>query len=248
VEDTTSHWKLYWVESRPEENCFVVAERQRSAEKHDEEIADVEPGGCKATLVRTIPKDILDKWAVAEKRIEHTDDFFCAAEGRQGYADDQLLKMLGGEFKYQDGAKVTIFDGKKYRTAGFEETYYPKWHPIKSCEDLIAKVKQLPLGNWLYRGHRLSTWDLTCAVSRRPFIKRRGKLSRTDYEHRLLDEFKRRAIPYISHSRRPETDCPLGEETWATPEGIHHNHPIHFLPILQILRQQITARRGLSRR
>jgi hypothetical protein len=200
------HWKLYWVESRPEENCFVIAERRRSAEKHDEEIADVEPGGCKATLVRTIPNDVLKEWAIAEKRIEHTDDFFSALKGRQGYADDELVRMLGGELKYQDGAKVTIFDGKKYRTAGFEETYYPKWRPIKSCEDLIAQVKQLPSGNWLYRGHRLSTWDLKCAVSRQPFVKWRGKLSRTAYERRLLEEFKRRADPYLSRSRKLETN------------------------------------------
>jgi hypothetical protein len=200
------HWKLYWVESRPEENCFVVAERRRSAEKHDEEIADVEPGGCKAALVKTIPQDILDRWTIAEKRIEHTNDFFCASKERLGFADDGLLTMLGAEFKHQDGAKVTILDGKRYRTAGLEETYYPNWRPITSCEDLLSKVKQLPLGNWLYRGHRLSTWDLACAVSRRPYIKRRGRLTRTDYERRLLDEFRRRAIPYISPSRRPETN------------------------------------------
>lgn len=200
-------WKLYWVESRPEENCFVVAKTLRSAEKHDEEIADVDTGGCKATLVKSIPQRVLESWTLAEKRIRRrTWDFFSASEGRLGYADDGLLKMLGAELKYEDGARVTILDGKKYRTAGFEETYVGKPFLIRSCEDLIARVRRLPPGSWLYRGHRLSTWGLECAVSRLPYTKRRGKLNRTEYERRLLDDFKRRAIPYIDPSRHPGSD------------------------------------------
>jgi hypothetical protein len=199
-------WNLYWVESEPLENCFVVAKTARSAARHDEEIVGLAPKDAKATLVRPIPDRILKAWVTAEKRIRRTDDFFSASQQRLGYADDALLRMMGAVFKYQDARKVTILDGKKYRRASFEETYSPDWRPIETCEDLIAKVRQLPLGNWLYRGHRLSTWDLKCAVSRQPHTKLRGKLSRSDYERRLLDEFKRRSVPYLTPSRRPETD------------------------------------------
>ncbi len=199
-------WKLFWVESRPEENCFVVARTPRSAERHDEEIADVDPRGCKASLVKPIPEKVLRAWAVAEKRIERTVDFFSASQDRPGYADDGLLKMLGAQLKYQEGARITILDGKRYQTVGSEETYVGKSFLIKACEDLIARVRRLPSGNWLYRGHGLSTWDLRCAVSRDPYTKRRGKLNRTEYERRLLEEFKRRSVPYILPSRRPESD------------------------------------------
>ena len=62
------HWKLYWVDSdRPEENCFVVAMTARSAEKHDEGIADFEPAECTATVVKTIPSKILKTWEQQEK-------------------------------------------------------------------------------------------------------------------------------------------------------------------------------------
>lgn len=198
-------WNLYWVESEPAENCFVVARTARSAAKHEEDILGLDPRAAKATLIKPIPEEVLEAWAIAEKRIERTWDFFSASEGRLGYADDGLLKMLGAEFKQQDGARVTILDRKKYRTTGFEETYVKNWSPIKTCEDLIARVKLLPAGNWLYRGHRLSTWDLTCAVSRHPYSKRRGKFNRTEYERRLLEEFKRRAVPYLHPARRPES-------------------------------------------
>jgi hypothetical protein len=217
-------WKLYWVRSRPEENCFVIAKTLRSAEKHDEEIADVEPGGCNAVLVKSISPRILKAWKRAEKRIgKRTWDFFSASEGRLGYPDDRLIKMLGGEFKYQDGDRVAILEGKKYRTSGFEKTYSGKSFLIKSCEDLIKRVKDLPAGNWLYRGHRVSTWDLTCAVSRNPYTKYRGKLSRTDYERRLLQEFKRKAVPYIHPSR-----CPSSDWEWLALAR-HHGLPTRLL-------------------
>lgn|GEM_PF-498890 len=199
-------WNLYWVESEPGENCFVVSRTSRSAAKHDEDTLGLDAGAAKATLIKPIPEEALKSWAVAEKRVERTLDFFSASEGRLGYADDGLLKMLGAEFMQQEGARVTLLDRKKYRTAGFEETYDRSWSPIKTCEDLIARVKLLPKGNWLHRGQRLSTWNLTCAVSRHPYRKRRGKLNRTEYERRLLEEFKRRAVPYLHPSRRPESD------------------------------------------
>lgn len=71
---------------------------------------------------------------------------------------------------------------------------------------MLENVKRLSPGNWLYRGQRLSTWALRSAVSRPPYDKLKGSLSRTDYERRLLAEFKRRAIPYLGPYRRPETD------------------------------------------
>ncbi len=216
-------WKLYWVKSEPAENCFVVARTARSAAKHDEDILGLDPRAAKATLIKPISEKILKSWTIAEKKIKRTWDFFSPSAGRLGYADDALLKMLGAEFRQQDGAKITILDGKKYRTAGFEETYVDNWSPIKTCEDLISRVTLLPIGNWLYRGHRLSTWDLTCAVSRQPYNRRPGKFSRTEYERRLLEEFKRRAVPYLQPSRRPESDW-----EWLAL-GRHHGLPTRLL-------------------
>lgn len=218
------HWKLYWVDSdRPEENCFVVAMTARSAEKHDEGIADFEPGECTATVVKTIPSKILKTWEQQEEgggRL--AGDFFSVIQGRPGYADDKLLKLLGAEFKYQDSAKVTILDGRKYRTAGFEEGVLGKPSLIKTCEDLIARVVGLPTGTWLYRGHRLSTWPLQCSADRPPYAALRGGLNRTEYERRIFEEFKRRAIPYLS-SWHPRNDW-----EWLAL-GRHHGLPTQLL-------------------
>ena len=172
-------WNLHWVESRPEENCFVVAKTLRSAEKHDESIADVESGGCTASLVKPIPPEVLEEaWAQEEKNTERTYDFFSALQGRRGYADDGLLKMLGARLKYQDCAKVAILDGKSYRTAGFEETYVGKPSLIGTCEELLTLVGGLPPGTWLYRGHRISTWALQCSLDRPPYTVSRGIVKR----------------------------------------------------------------------
>lgn len=198
-------WNLYWVESRPEENCFVIAKTLRSAEKHDEEIADVESGGCTAKLVKVIPPEVLEAWKREENHVERTDDFFSVIKQRKGYADDGLLKFLGADFKYQDGARVTVLDGQKYRTTGFEEAYLGKPSLIRTCEDLITRVAGLPPGTWLYRGHRVSSWALQCSIERPPHTALRGSLSRTEYERRMFEEFKRRAIPYLS-SWHPRND------------------------------------------
>ena len=200
-------WKLYWVENDdvPLENCFVVARSKRSAEKHDEEIADYEPGDCTAKLVKVIPPEVLEAWEGEENRVERTDDFFSVSEERKGYADDGLLKLMGAEFKYQDFAIVTILDGQNYRTASFEETYAKELPLIQNCEDLVTRVTGLPPGTWLYRGHRVSSWDLHSSIERPPYTVLRGSLSRTEYERRMFEEFKRRAIPYLS-SWHPRND------------------------------------------
>ena len=192
-------WNLYWVESDVSlENCFVVAKTRRSAEKHDEEIEGYSLGDCTATLVKPISPRILKIWRREGKKIETTSDFFLLERDRPGYADDRLLKLLGAEFKYQDDARVTILDGRKYRTAGFAETYLGKADLIKTCEDLIARVGKLSPGTWLYRGHRISNWELKCSLDRPSCVAARGRLTRSEYEHRVFEEFRRRAIPYVS--------------------------------------------------
>lgn len=105
-------WNIYWVESEPSENCFVVARTARSAAKHEEDVLGLEPKSAKATLVMPLRGHTLQAWAAAEKRLGHTNDFFSALQNRLGYADESLLEMMGAQLTYQDGGKVVILNGK----------------------------------------------------------------------------------------------------------------------------------------
>jgi hypothetical protein len=194
-------WNLYWVECPTlDENCFVVAKTLRSAAKHEEECDGFDPRSCAARLVKAIPQHVLEARERQEKDFGSPEDesLFSPIRKRPGYADDGLLKLLGAEFKYQDLALITILDGQAYRTPDlFSEEMIGGLPLIKTTEGLITRVASLPSGTWLYRGHGVSTWDLTCALGRPQYKERCSTLTRGGYERRTLEEFKRRAIPYL---------------------------------------------------
>jgi hypothetical protein len=184
----------------PYEDCFVVAKTSRSAAKHEEDIDGFDPRSCTARFVKLIPQDVLEVRQREEKELGSPDDqsLFSAIRLCPGFADDRFLELLGAEFKYQDAGRVTFLNGQTYRTAGLEEGVVGKPTLIRTCEDLLARVSSLKPGLWLYRGHRLSTWDLQCALERTAAKDRRGRMGRTEYERRVLEEFKRRALPYLT--------------------------------------------------
>lgn len=112
-----SKWKLYWVISDGEEDCFVVAKNSRSA------IA-VEKYGCwifhnleDFDVIRVM--DIPDKYELIYKKREfkkRRKEFKDISEFNvwPDYATDCLLKKLGAEIRYIDDKKEVLIDDIVY--------------------------------------------------------------------------------------------------------------------------------------
>jgi hypothetical protein len=205
-----SNWKLYWVVApSADENCFVVARNRRSAAKFEEDFTGFGPGDCTAVAVKTIPTQLANRKLPLRRRISRVEfggeQQPPALQEWPGYAVDWLLLELGGEFKEQNGGQVTVIDGRPYRAAGlFEGLLGKKPDLIRSAADLVRRVRRLPSGRWLYRGHCRSTWPLQCSLDRPECKAFRGAMTRGEYETRVFEEFKRRAVPYVKS--RPEND------------------------------------------
>lgn len=112
-----SKWKLYWVISDGEEDCFVVAKNSRSA------IA-VEKYGCwifhnleDFDVIRVM--DIPDKYELVYKKREfkkRRKEFNDISKFNiwPDYATDSLLKRLGAEIRYIDNKKEVLIDDVVY--------------------------------------------------------------------------------------------------------------------------------------
>ena len=195
---------LYWVEApSADENCFVVARSARSAAAYEGEFSGFNPGDCRARLVARLPR-------VGSVRAGYQAPIKKSAQWQRGgtspgYAPDWLLKKMGAEARWREGVEVTTIGGNEYSRGSFEEAYFGhKPDLIRNTVDLITRVDALPSGLWLYRGHRVSTWPLQCSLDRPSCKPIRGKLPRYQYEKRLFEEFKRRAVPYLK--RTPQND------------------------------------------
>ena len=188
---------LYWVEApSKDENCFVVARNARSAAAYEDGSSGFNPGDCRAKLVAPLPRSAL-------VRTNHSAPLKESAQWQRGstssgYAPDWLLTKMGAEVKWREGVKVTKIAAEEYPVGSFEEAYLDhKPELIRSTVDLIRQVNKLPEGLWLYRGHRVRTWPLQCSLDRPSCKATRGKLARAEYEKRLFEEFKRRAVAYL---------------------------------------------------
>jgi hypothetical protein len=219
------NWNLYWVECpSPDENCFVVARSARSAAKYEEDCSGFDVRDCTASLVMALPETLSGRRLPTKsfsKRLPNLDDQVSPQEW-PGYAREWLLKFLGATYKMRDDARITLINGKSYRTAGLMEGLLGKRPDlIRNATELIQKVDALPKGLWLYRGHRVSTWELRCSLDRTECKVFQGSLSRIDYEQKIFTEFKRRAIPHLRAH-------PQNEWEWLALAR-HHGLPTRLL-------------------
>jgi hypothetical protein len=202
----TSKWGLYWIDilGDREENCFVIARNAKEAARFEEDASGFDPGDAKARLVRRIPLSLEER-----ETIRHRNELKAAGKwGKKGtrkhpwpdYAreDEPVLASVGACTIYRDGLETFVI-GKKYFSVGNWERRYFKDRPpkIRSVEDLLKRVNKLRGSGWLFRGHADARWRLRALVRRDECTIRRGRLSRTDYEQRLLNEFIRRATPFV---------------------------------------------------
>jgi hypothetical protein len=220
------NWNLYWVETpSADENCFVVARTRRSAANYEEECSGFDRGDCTASPVMTIPTKLVNRHKVLKRHSSNGE----LGDGEQtpraqecpGYAREWLLVELGAQFKYQEDARITVIKGRAYRTAGIIEAIGKRPNLIRGTADLVKRVRNLPKGIWLYRGHRFSTWPLRCSLDRAECKAIRGTLSRAEYEARIFEEFKRRAIPFL-------ISRPQNEWEWLALAR-HHGLPTRLL-------------------
>ena len=190
-------WKLYWVEvlSSPDENCFVIAKNKTSAAKYEVDSSGFNRGDACAEFVAYIPNRLEN---IALRNYRNNERFNINEHPWPGYAKPWILKALGSEFFVQDGNNVTVINGIKYSIASLEEVLLNKKPDlVRSVGDLIAKIDELEGGKWLFRGHAISTWELKCGLDRKDLKAVRGKLTRNEYERKILDQFKSRSAPYL---------------------------------------------------
>jgi hypothetical protein len=204
-------WKLYWVTTpSPDEDCFVVAKSPRSAARLEEDGSGFDVGDAQAEMVAVVP-DEFEEIAIKLYRTWLNENGSSNVKPRENispwpdYAREWLLEKIGAEFKIQNGREVTLIAGRSYGAAAFDEVFFDKKPTlIKNLTDVLRRVSKQEKGKWLYRGHSDAGWELKCGLDRKECISHWGKLSRLEYEHHVLNQFKLRAIPYLKMI--PQTD------------------------------------------
>ena len=206
----TKPWNLYWVRTpSPEEDCFIVAKTPRTAAKLEEEMSGFDPSDAQVEFVKSIPKECE---TIARKKKEKW----------PFYAREWLLEKLGAQFKPLNGRDVTIIDGKHYSPATLEEVYVGnKPELLSSVTDFVNKVCNLPEGNWIFRGQSNAGWRLVSRIKREGSQSFKGNKKLIDYENELLQNFKRRSIPYLGFT-------PKSDWEWLALAQ-HHGLPTRLL-------------------
>lgn len=203
-------WKLYWVTTNHgPEDCFIVAKNARSAAAHEEREMDADPGEFLAERVADVP-DVLEQLAVEEFRAWSREEAPEQADRSDlhpwlWYAHEWLLSAMGATFRWKMGRYETVLNGRAFSPETVTEAYLGRPPDlIHSVAQLVELVSEQRPGRWLYRGQSDACWKMQCAVDRELYRSRRGSLTRVEYEKRLINQFKRRAIPFLAHTPRSE--------------------------------------------
>lgn len=205
-----SKWKLYWVSTpSPFEDCFVIAKTKKQAASYYGLSLGFDPGQAQAEYVKDVPdeweNDSVEEYRlVLRERGEHKKsekkDLHCWPE-----VAEEWLDRLGATVTIESGAQVISVDGRSFRCTPLGESMFGKRAPlIRSLAEFVRRVTSQPSGRWLYRGHADAAWELMCGVDREDCRKLWGSLTRTDYERRVLKQFKLQAVPYLQVA--PQTD------------------------------------------
>lgn len=203
-----SKWHLYWlyIECDTSENCFVIARNSRSAKSFELEICD----DIIVTKVLTIP-NALEKNEL-KRHIKYLNTLTLKdQENRRkhpwpDYAQANLLEYFNIKFKYINGKQKAFYLNQEFTLGSLEETYgfENEEKSIKSVSDLLNIIKTLDYNHFIYRGQNSLGWELKPQIDREKYNSVRSKLSRVKHEKNLLEEFKKKAYPYLQ--RIPKND------------------------------------------
>lgn len=208
-------WNLYWVTvpHSPDENCFVIAKNVRSAASYEIRNSGMAPGDAHAEFVDHLSDNFEQDYA----------DFLGDnSHGLPDYAREPLLRKLGASFTELEGRHITLYKGRQFSVAGIEEGILDKAPLlIRMVEDFIREVTRLGNDSWLFRGQQNCTWEFKSSLYRESAKTIRGRNKVENYEKTLLDQFKLRAIPYLTIS-------PKNDWEWLALAQ-HHGLPTRLL-------------------
>lgn len=114
-----SKWKLYWVASDGDEDCFVVAKNSHSARRIEKEMNGFNDDDLSVTRVMDVPDEyeiIADKkfreWSLENNCNTHLNIDELTAWPY--YAEDWLLEKLGVDYRYIDDHKEFLINDIVY--------------------------------------------------------------------------------------------------------------------------------------
>lgn len=183
-----SRWNLYWVsvECSPEENCFVIARKARSAAKYEEYHSGFNLGDARAELIVNIPEALEKRAIKAHQKTITQDGVEKSCHPWPSYAPDWLLTEFGHTTKYYRRGILHTLLGKSFFEASLEESYGFDKRLIESVSDILKMVKKLEEGRWLFRGQNDAAWPLMSSIYRKDQYSKWRKFGQTLYESSLL--------------------------------------------------------------
>jgi hypothetical protein len=138
-----------------------------------------------------------------------------------GIPERWCLERLGCEKVSYDGAWLYRIAQREFVGAPVVRNEDNPPPVVRSVAEWVQYIAEGREGTWLYRGHADTRWKLVCGVDRAPGIHRRGNLSRTDYERRVLEQFKLKARPHLRK-------MPRNDWEWLALAQ-HHGLPTRLL-------------------
>ena len=194
-----STWGLYWVvvESAPIENCLVVAKNSRSAAYYEESHSGFDKYDAVAERMVEIPKELIEIIKRNNNGILNWPSYI--------REDDLVCKYFDIKFNWLNERETIFFKGKKFTIGSFEETYMNKEPKlVDSVANYLIRLEKYKNSDNIYRGQNNCVWELKPKIFRDDFIFKNKFNTLKEYEVWLLEQFKRKALPYIK--RIPEND------------------------------------------